>query len=61
MLLQTIALTERQKLALKQELEFREKGFPAFSPRTDPDTQENTRTINADILNRPVPSSTSGN
>ena len=59
LLLQTIALTERQKLALKQELEFRKKGFPPFSPRTDPDTQEKTRTINADIP-RPL-SSTSGN
>ena len=31
-----IVLTDRQKLALRQEMEFQEKGFPPFSPRTDP-------------------------
>ena len=32
-----IVLTERQKLALKQEMEFQQQGFSPFSPRTDPD------------------------
>ena len=31
-----IVLTDRQKLALRQEMEFQEQGFPPFSPRTDP-------------------------
>ena len=32
-----IVLTERQKLALKQEMQFQQQGFSPFSPRTDPD------------------------
>ena len=32
-----IVLTERQKLALEQEMEFQKQGFSPFSPRTDPD------------------------
>ena len=31
-----IVLTERQKLALTQEMEFQKQGFSPFSPRSDP-------------------------
>merc|ERR1712001_130402 len=31
-----IVLTDRQKLALRQEMEFQKQGFSPFSPRTDP-------------------------
>ena len=31
-----IVLSDRQKLALRQEMEFQKQGFSPFSPRTDP-------------------------
>ena len=33
-----LVLTERQKLAIEQELQFRRQGFQAFSSQTDPQT-----------------------
>ena len=37
-----IALTEKQKLALEQELAFRRQGFAAFSEQTDTGFQRNS-------------------
>lgn len=34
-----LVLTERQKLALRQEREFQRQGFSPFSPRSDPGAQ----------------------
>ena len=36
---ETIVLTERQKLALRQEKQFQSQGFSPFSPRTDPGSE----------------------
>ena len=43
LLMYKIALTEKQKLALEQELAFRKQGFAAFSQETDPLVEKNLR------------------
>ena len=43
LLMYKIALTEKQKLALEQELAFRKQGFAAFSQETDPGVEKKLR------------------